>query len=300
MVIERVSKMSYADFLRTHIFEPLGMSHTYVRYYDDTFPNVATEYESFALGPWEHAEHIEYTWFTGAGAIISNAPDLVKWDTALDGGKLLSRRSLTEMTTPIPLGNAFPGYAFGIMKTKLANGHTMIAHGGNTTGAASQDARFPDDHLQVVVLSNSGAFDYNAAVAAIYNVMVPPVAATPKKAKAAAKAEAFPKANPAMVAAAKQWLEDAIAGHIDLQRLRPDFRARILPERRAAFRALAALGPRHYKLVDVDRRPPSTGYIFSLTTAKKPLLYAYGRDDNGSVNAALVIETVTYPHTKAR
>ena len=54
MVIERVSKMRYADFLQQKIFTPLGMTSTYVRTFDDAEPNVATEYESFSLGPWEH------------------------------------------------------------------------------------------------------------------------------------------------------------------------------------------------------------------------------------------------------
>lgn len=292
MVIERVSKMTYGEFLARHFFEPLGMSGTYLRYYDDTFANVATEYESFALGPWEHAQHIEYTWFAGAGAIVSSARDLVRWNAALDGGKVLSPRSLTEMITPITLGTSFPGYGFGIMATKLPNGHRMIAHGGNTEGAASQDARFPDDGLSIVVLSNGGEFDYNAAVSAIYDVFVPPT--TSRARKPSSPVASGPKADPAMVRAAERWLDDAVAGRIDLQKLRPSFRARLLPQRRAALRALAALGPRRYQLVDVDRRPPSTGYVFALKTAQKPLLYAYGRDDNGLVAAAAVIDIVNY------
>jgi len=42
-----------------------------------------------------------------------------------------------------------------------------------TTGAATQDARFPDDDLNIMVLANSGAFDYNSAGSAVYNVLVP-------------------------------------------------------------------------------------------------------------------------------
>ncbi len=83
MVIERLSKKSYAQFMQDNIFGPLGMTSTYVRTYADTKPNVATEYESFALGPWEHALSLDYTWFAGAGSIISNAQDLVKWNVGL-------------------------------------------------------------------------------------------------------------------------------------------------------------------------------------------------------------------------
>ena len=79
MVIERIcAGNATRDFVRSHIFAPLGMTSTFARVGDDTSADVATEYESFALGPWEHALHIDYTWFGGAGAIISNPDDLAQ------------------------------------------------------------------------------------------------------------------------------------------------------------------------------------------------------------------------------
>ncbi len=295
MVIERVSGTSFQNFLQRRIFKPLGMTSTYVRDSDDTRPNVATEYESYSLGPWEHALHIDYTWFLGPGAIVSNAQDLAKWNAALDGGKLLSKHSLREMMTPVKIGTAFPDYGFAIIISKLPNGHRMISHGGNTTGAATQDARFPDDHLAVVVLANSGTFNYDSAVSAIYSVLVPPArSSTAPAAHAPVPAKPVPGANPAVTAAAERWLDEAVAGHVDLARMRADARARLQPAHLAALRALAALGPRTYKLLNVDRRPPSTGYEFLVHTSKRSLVYVYGRDDNGLVSGAGVIAVVDY------
>jgi len=298
MVIERVSKMRYADFLQAKIFGPLGMTATYVRGSDDTQPNVATEYQSYARGPWEHALHIDYTWFSGAGWIVSNAADLAKWNAALDGGTLLSKRSLGEMMTPVKLGTLFPGYGFGIIVSKLANGHRMISHGGNTTGSATQDARFPDDHLAIEVLANSGAFGYNSAVAAVYGALVP-ASATPAPGPSAMPSrpqasKSIPGADPRTIAAARSWLDRAVAGHVVLADLRPDVRARMSPAHLAALRALVALGPRTYKLLQVDRRPPATTYAFSVSTPAKSLLYVYGRDDDGTISGAEVVETINY------
>jgi CubicO group peptidase (beta-lactamase class C family) len=297
MVIERVSGMSYSDFLEKHIFAPLGMTSTFVRTWDDTRSNVATEYQSYALGPWEHAQHLDYTWFGGAGWIVSNAADLAKWNAALSGGKLLSKRSQTEMLTPHRIGknDPFPDYGFGIEASRLPNGHLMISHGGNTYGAATQDARFPDDHLGIVVLANSGTFSYNTTVSALYRVLVPSAAVKPSPHPGSTPGKAArPQANPAMVAAAERWLDDAAAGNIDMAQLRPDFRAHMIPEHRASLRALAALGKRTYTLLSTDRRPPTTAYLFAVKTAKKTLLYAYSRDDNGLVAGAEVIETIAY------
>ncbi len=297
MVIEKLSGMSYGDFLRRRIFVPLGMTSTYSKDSDDTSPNIATEYDTYALGPWEHALHIDYTWFTGPGSIISNASDLAKWNAALAGGKLLSKRSFTEMMTPHRIGrdDPFPQYGFGIIISKLPNGHMMISHGGNTTGAATQDARFPDDHFGIVVLADSGTFDYNTATSAVYRVLVPQARAkaSPRPGATPGK-RAVPSANPAMVTAAKRWLDDAVAGNIDMSQLRPDARARMVPEHRAALRALASLGPRTYTLLNTDRRPPATSYEFLVKTPKKTLIYVYSRDDNGLVAGAGLIEVVKY------
>lgn len=297
LVIQRVSGTSYGDFLENRIFKPLGMTSTFVRSWDGTRPNIATEYQSYALGPWEHAEHLDYTWFGGAGAIISNAPDLAKWNAALSGGKLLSKHSLTEMMTPHRIGknDPFPDYGFGIMVSHLPNGHLMVSHGGNTTGAATQDARFPDDHLGIIVLANSGTFSYDTAVSALYRALVPSAAVKPSPHPGSTPGKrARPQANPAMVAAAERWLDDATAGRIDMAQLRPDFRAHLIPQHRAALQALAALGKRTYTLISTDRRPPTTSYLFAVKTPKKNLIYAYSRDDDGLVAGADVIETVTY------
>ena len=202
------------------------------------------------------------------------------------------------MMTPVNIGTAFPGYGFGIIVSKLPNGHRMVSHGGNTTGAATQDARFPDDHLAIEVLANSGTFGYDAAVSAIYQALVPASpSASPTPSASPARSQAskpVPGSNPQTIAAARSWLDEAAAGHVDLAALRPDARARMTPEHLAALRALAALGPRTYTLLDVDRRPPTSGYVFSVKTPQKSLLYVYAKDDDGKISGAGVIENVNY------
>ena len=289
MVIERVSKTTYAQFMQRNIFTPLGMSSTYVRTYADTFPNVATEYDSFAFGPWEHALSLDYSWFAGAGSIISNAQDLVKWNAGLP--TLLSKHSLTEMLTPIDLGSGYPGYAFGIAVNKLPNGHRMIAHGGNTTGAATQDARFPDDNLSIIVLANSGTFSYDAAVSAVYGVLVPSVNAAKPAAHQKAAGDA---ADSALATEGERWLDRAVAGQVDMSQLRPDFRARMTQQHRIDFSELAALGPREYTPIMTDRRPPNSTIGYMVKTPKKSFVYYFARDDSGQVSGAILVDIVDY------
>lgn len=301
MVIERLSGLSYGAFLKKRIFDPLGMTSTYVRDSDDVAPDVATEYTYFALGPWEHALHIDYTWFGGAGGIISNAEDLAKWNAAHDGGKLLSPRSQAEQMTPVKVDANITNYGLGIMIDKLPNGHRFIAHGGNTTGAATQDARFPDDHLEIIVLANSGFYSYNDAVNAVYTTLVPLAPAAPKPSAAAPKAPATPKAPPlpagaraSDVAAAKAWLDAAAAGHVDMAKLRPDFRARMTRSHLVALRDLARFGARTYTFAGLDRRAPTTAYEFLVATPKQRMIYLWQRDDDGTVAGIALIPQVSF------
>ena len=83
-----------------------------------------------------------------AGALYSTTEDLLRWEEALFGGKLLSAASLEKMTTPFK-----SDYAFGLI-VGSANGRKMIGHGGGIEGFNNFLAEYPDEKLTVVVLAN--------------------------------------------------------------------------------------------------------------------------------------------------
>ena len=60
-IVEKISGMSYPDFVRTKIFEPLGMTRT--RFGDEQLVenDRATGYARFAMGEQEHEEHLDYS-----------------------------------------------------------------------------------------------------------------------------------------------------------------------------------------------------------------------------------------------
>jgi D-alanyl-D-alanine carboxypeptidase len=293
MVIERVSGMTFHDFLQRHFFGPLGMHATYLRLSNNGKPNVASEYSSFALGPWEPAQFWDYSWIGAAGALVSDVSDLEKWNAALDGGKILSARSLAEMFAPGP-GASSPvgeGYGMGIRVGRMPNGHRFIWHGGNTTGSASQDARFPDDRLAIIVLSNAPYYSYNTTVRAIYKVLVPQPASS---SAAPALPPPQPTGDPQRLRAATAWLNDAIAGHPDTSNVTGDMRVLLAPSHLAALRALSRYGPRTYELESVDRRKPTTTYIFTVKAKEKTMVYVYKWDDSGKIADILVLPDMEF------
>src|SRR5205085_9490979 len=81
------------------------------------------------------------------GALYSTTEDLLRWEQALFGGKVLSPESLRKMTTPV-----LHNYAYGLMIGTRP--HKTIAHGGGIEGFNTQLTWYPDDKLVVVVLGN--------------------------------------------------------------------------------------------------------------------------------------------------
>ena len=154
-VVENVSGKTYWDFLGTHILEPLGMRATTNREPRNLLPGRASGYEQAPGGTLVNRDY-DLTDVFSAGAIVSTVGDLAKWDAALDTGNILSASSKQQMWSPTKLndGSLHP-YGFGWWLNPI-QGHRRIGHTGETSGFNASFERFPDDHLAVIVLCNSG------------------------------------------------------------------------------------------------------------------------------------------------
>jgi CubicO group peptidase (beta-lactamase class C family) len=294
-IIERVSGMSYPDFLRTKIFQPLGMTRTHLG--DETLVETdrATGYARFAMGQQEHELHLDYSWFSGAGAIESTLADLEIWNDAIDRGTLLSASSREMMHTSFKLADGSDThYGFGLFMRTLPGGKHVVLHGGDTTGFGTQDARFVEDGIDVIVLTNQEPASYNAVMNAVYLAVAPAQpavpAASPSPAASASPAP-IPYAKPETDALARRWLDDAIAGKVDLTKLRAGARASLRQARyQQALRDLARFGPRTYRLVNVDRRAPTSSYQYLMVTPTRTLIYIFSIDDDGMIGGGDVFD----------
>lgn len=148
LIIERVSGVSYADFLRENIFAPLAMNSS--GYYDPPalVANRANGYY-WANGGFVNAPILNQSLTFSGGGIHSTTQDLLRWDQALYSEKLVSQQSLKEMFTPF-----LSGYAYG-WKIASMHGKKMAGHSGSYNGFSSFIARYADDGVVIIVLSNS-------------------------------------------------------------------------------------------------------------------------------------------------
>jgi CubicO group peptidase (beta-lactamase class C family) len=153
LIIEKASGKSYGEFLDERLFKPLRMTATRVNDLKLIIPNRATGY-AWLMGQLQNAEHSSMTWPFSAGAIASTVTDLAKWDIALAAGRPVKQAVLDEMWTKTKLNDGKDvDYGFG-WSISSYRGHRVIGHGGGISGFTTDIARFVDDKLSVIVLTN--------------------------------------------------------------------------------------------------------------------------------------------------
>jgi CubicO group peptidase (beta-lactamase class C family) len=181
-IIPAVTGQSWEDYIREHIFTPLGMnnstlSNTAFKPGDDyAFPHERVD------GKLQVVEFQNLDNAAPAGSINSSAVDMAKWvQLQLNHGKfegsnnrLFSEKQSHEMWSPqtiLPTGNpppelaplkaTFADYALG-WGLRDYRGHELIGHTGGVVGFVSRVMLVPDENLGVVILTNAeegGAFD---------------------------------------------------------------------------------------------------------------------------------------------
>jgi CubicO group peptidase (beta-lactamase class C family) len=161
-VIEKVTGQTYQHFLDENIFKPLNMTDSG---YDSN--SLVIPHHAYGYTPGPHgirvAGYVDMTVPYSAGALYSTTHDLLKWERALFGGRLLKPASLQKMITPFK-----NDYGCGLTITTI-NGRKRIEHGGGIQGFNAEVAYWPDDQMTVVVLANlngSAASDIAADLAA--------------------------------------------------------------------------------------------------------------------------------------
>jgi CubicO group peptidase (beta-lactamase class C family) len=136
------------------LFDKAGMTNSYYCSESKIINNKAHGYDTGEDG-LVNAAYLDQTWPYAAGSLCSTAEDLVKWNTALHHGKILSEESYKEFLTPVSLNDGTVShYAKGITVTDW-NGRKMLEHGGGIYGFLSENCYYPDEDLSIVVLANT-------------------------------------------------------------------------------------------------------------------------------------------------
>ena len=146
-VIEKLSGGSYEKFVQDNIFTPLGMKDSG---YDSNTRIIPRRAAGYIAGPvaMVNAGYVHMSVPHAAGALYSTTEDLLKWEQALFGGKLLAAGSLQKMLTPNK-----SDYAYGLI-VRAPKGRKEVWHNGGIDGFNTSMAYYPDSKFTVIVLGN--------------------------------------------------------------------------------------------------------------------------------------------------
>jgi D-alanyl-D-alanine carboxypeptidase len=158
MVVEAVSREKYADYVRQHIFMPLGMNASSV---DQQVDGLAVGYGR--LMPDGSRQKIPFIDARGLGpatGITSNVEDMAKFVSLqfrsgrVGGSQILSTGALREMHRVRVLENDWTrGNAIGFAVNRDRD-KTYVGHGGSYPGYKTQTLIDLDGKVGVIVLTN--------------------------------------------------------------------------------------------------------------------------------------------------
>jgi CubicO group peptidase (beta-lactamase class C family) len=158
LIIEKISGLSYDEYIRKHVTGPAGMQDT------DCY-NISMPVENLAIGYTDgrpmgrefnpRRNNLLYTPFKGgpAGGGYSTVEDLLKFDIALRNNKLIDGDHFKLMTTGKVDRSATTKYAY-LFTEKIVNGERIIGHSGGSAGANSNLAMYMNSGYTVAVMSN--------------------------------------------------------------------------------------------------------------------------------------------------
>jgi CubicO group peptidase (beta-lactamase class C family) len=147
LVIEKLSGESYARFVKENLLDPAGMRDSGYDTHAAVIHHRASGYTYGADG-FENAPYLDMSIPFAAGGLYSTTGDLLRWERALFGGRILSRASLEQMTTPFK-----QNYGFGVV-IRTSAGDKIIDHSGSLEGFNSELIHGARNNVVVVVLSN--------------------------------------------------------------------------------------------------------------------------------------------------
>lgn len=153
IIVGRVSGMSFAEFSKKRIFEPLGLEHTQWR---DDYRRIvkgrSAAYTALSDGTFEINRPIEYV--HGNGGILTTVGDLLTWNQALTTGRLGGREFVRLMHETGRLNDGSDIVYAGGLRVAESAGVPAVSHTGSTAGYRAFTARYPDQGIAVAMLCN--------------------------------------------------------------------------------------------------------------------------------------------------
>jgi CubicO group peptidase (beta-lactamase class C family) len=165
LMIEKITGLSYFDYIRKNIFARAGMTQTDFIDLDDVYPNVAQGYitikdDSGAVVNWKKNYYSTTAGGAADGGSTSTLDDLVRFSRALRDGKLFKKELVETMLTPKVIADENPRWRYGFGCFILLDEQEQIlrwGHTGEEDGVSCRLIYYPKQKLDVVILGNQSS-----------------------------------------------------------------------------------------------------------------------------------------------
>ena len=143
---------SFAELLRTRIFERAGMETAFLAADTRAMPDGAEGYDGSQAAGFRAAENRIF--WTGDAGLGASLDDMIAWERHIDATRDDEASLYRRLSAPVSFVDGAPaGYGFGLSR-RMAFGRTLTGHGGALRGWRSQRAYAAADRVSVVVLFN--------------------------------------------------------------------------------------------------------------------------------------------------
>ena len=155
-IINQVSGMPWQDYIQDQLFIAAGMNNSYHTDFNLIIPNRADGYMH------KHNKLVNATPMYAirpSGGFLSTSSDMIKWEKAMREGKIILKKDNWEkLWQPFiktsDKADSKEYYGFG-WEINEYNGHKLVVHDGANMGFRSIYARFVNDGLSIIILTNT-------------------------------------------------------------------------------------------------------------------------------------------------
>lgn len=153
LIIENVSGMAYADYMRREIFLPLGMKTAAVVRPETVISNCVSGHDKDGEGRLFVVPRAYWT-YLGGGDMVGTVDDVYRLHVAIRDRLLLGDASWEKILTPVSEKNRGYGCTLSVW-----HGKARITHNGGSAGFRTLHVQLPADDFGIILLSNAGFGD---------------------------------------------------------------------------------------------------------------------------------------------
>jgi len=154
-VVEGASGEDFLRYMSTHVFGPLGLTHTAPDRADSLIPDRTRFYDPDSAAGFVPSRPVDNSYKWAGGGFLSTAEDLVRFGSAMLRPGFVQATTLDLLFTSQRTRDGQPvGYGIGWFLTSDTLGHRLAFHGGGSVGGTTAFGIDRDSRVVIAITSN--------------------------------------------------------------------------------------------------------------------------------------------------